>query len=367
MPNQFCRYLSNGYSFTIKNSNSVTVGPCCWYKSKIQLDSRLLQRRRSMIESITDWTADCATCKTLENADQQSLRQSGPDWINDDETSQDPVAIDIALDTECNAACVTCGSWNSSLWAKENLKLSNKKIKIDKNLDKINSAINQIVNTVSLNKVKYVKFFGGEPLFTDTHLKFLKHIPCPEQVTLQYTTNGSIYPNDEVLTEWKKFKVIIFAVSLDGIQEQFDYVRWPLPWDKVSKNLIRLKKNPDIYNIMFRVEFTANFLNTYYFDRLENWVKNNLNTNLSGDKTEINIHHCWGGIWNLEKMPTTVRELVKQKYPGDHTIHKLVNNLPDPTSLRPWENFVKTWDSRRNNNWQTAFPELVKLIGLEYQ
>lgn len=362
MPNQFCRYLSNGYSFDIALDNSVIVSPCCWYKSKIPFNSESLQNRKSISESITDWTTNCAKCKILENSGQQSLRQSSTDWIDDDENSHDPVAIDISLDTECNAACVTCGEWSSSLWAKENSKLNNRQIKINKNFDKIDNAIGQIVNTVSLKKLKYVKFFGGEPLFTDTHLKFIKHIPYPEQVTLHYTTNGSIYPSLEVLAEWKKFKLVIFAASLDGVKEQFDYVRWPLPWSKVSENLIRLKENPDIWNLMFRVEFTANFLNTYYFDRVEQWVADNLATNLSGDLTEINLHHCWGNRWGLEQMPTPIRELIKQKYPTNHRIYRLFANLPEPTSLLPWKKFIKTWDSRRGNSWQKAFPDLVQYL-----
>jgi hypothetical protein len=113
---------------------------------------------------------------------------------------------------------------------------------------------------------------------------------------------------------------------------------------------------------MFRVEFTANFFNAYYFDRLENWIKDNLDTNLSGDKTEINIHHCWGGIWDLDKMPTKIRKLVMEKYPEDHRIHRLVANLTNPTTLEPWKNFVKTWDIQRNNSWQTAFPDLVQYL-----
>ena len=362
MSNQFCRYLSNGYSFNIIKNNSVIVGPCCLYKNKIPFDSHLLKARKLKFESITGWTDNCSSCKILEDAGQKSLRQTGPDWIDDLESSQDPVSIDIHLDNECNAACVTCKEHSSSLWKKENLKLHNKTIKINKDDDAINNIVNRIVNTVSLEKLKYVKFFGGEPLFTDTHLKFIKHIPHPEQVTLHYTTNGSIYPNDAVLEAWKKFKTIIFAASLDGIEEQFNYVRWPLPWHKVSQNLIRLKENKDISNLMFRVEFTANFLNSYYFDRLEDWIKNNLNTNLGGDNTEINIHPCWGGIWDLEKMPHNIRELVLKKYPANHIIHKLVDNLPLPTSLVPWENFVNTWDNRRNNSWQTVFPELARLI-----
>ena len=364
MSNQFCKYLSNGYSFSITRNNSVTVGPCCLYKNKIQFDSQLLQNRKLIFESITDWTDDCLSCKILEDAGQQSLRQSAPDWIDDHENSNEPISIDIFLDTECNAACVICNENTSSLWKKENLKLQNKKIKITKNDGLVDEIINRIVNTVSLEKLKYVKFFGGEPLFTDTHLKFIKHIPYPEQVTIHYTTNGSIYPNDEVLAAWKKFKVVIFAASLDGIEEQFDYVRWPLPWNKVSNNLIRLRENKDIWNLIFRVEFTANFLNTYYFDRLETWIKHNLNTNLSGDKTEINIHPCSKGIWDLEKMPVTIRELILKKYPDHHIIYKLVDKLPHPMVLTPWITFVNTWDICRNNNWQQAFPDLAQHLQL---
>jgi sulfatase maturation enzyme AslB (radical SAM superfamily) len=280
--------------------------------------------------------------------------------VPDDETSTDPVAVDINFDNECNAACIICNSHSSSLWEKEQAKLRNKKITINRDNDFIINSINQLVDTVSLKKLKYVKFFGGEPLFTDTHLAFIKHIPHPENVTLHYTTNGSIYPSEQTLLEWKKFKTIIFAASLDGIEEQFDYVRWPLPWSKVSKNLIRLKENKDIWNLMFRVEFTANVLNTYYYDRLETWVKSNLNTNAFGDPTEINIHPCWGP-WDLNNMPMYIRSAVLKKYSTDHAIYKLVANLPLAPTLsesEPWKDFINTWDSRRNNSWKTAFPDL---------
>lgn len=363
MTNQFCRYLSNGYSFSITKNNTVTVGPCCLYKNPIQFNEQLIDNRKSLSESIVGWTDACSHCKTLENAGQQSLRQTGPDWIDDFENSQDPVALDIHLDNECNAACVICSEGSSSLWATENLKLQGKKIKIINNSRTVDDIIDKIVNSVSLKKLKYVKFFGGEPLFTNTHLKFIQHIPYPENVTLHYTTNGSVYPNKETLNAWKKFHVVIFAASLDGVQEQFNYVRWPLPWNKVEKNLIRLKTNKDISNLLFRVEFTANFLNTYYFDQLETWVNDNFYTNSQGDKTEINIHPCFvGSAWNLEKMPLAIRELILEKYPNTHVIHRLVDQLPQPHTLDHWKNFVETWDIRRNNSWQTAFPDLVKYL-----
>jgi hypothetical protein len=362
MPNNFCRYLSNGYSFTLKSDNTLTVKPCCWFAQEIPVDSAVQDNRKKLFESITDWSPACNKCFLIEQSGQQSLRQTGSDWVPDAEHSQDPVTIDIHLDNQCNAACVICNQDSSSLWAKEQSKLQNKKITIKSETP--TAAIDKIVSAVSLEKVKYIKFFGGEPLFTDTHLKFLEHVPYPEQVTLHYTTNGSIYPNEEVLNVWKKFKLIIFAASLDGIEEQFDYVRWPLTWDKVSRNLLRIRDNKNIQNLMFRIEFTANFLNAFYFNRLESWVQQNLATNHWGDKTELNVHFCFNSAWDLNNMPKSVQNLLIEKYPMNHVIHKMVANIKSTklVNLTPWQNFVATWDTRRNNSWKTAFPDLIDCV-----
>ena len=358
MPNSFCRYLSNGYSFIIQE-NKLAVMPCCWRSDYIIVDDNLVQNRINKFESVTDWTPECEKCRVLEQSGQHSMRQTSFDLVPDN-AGHDPVAIDIFLDKECNAACITCGETNSSLWTKEIQKLNNIPVRFASDTTLIDNSIDQIVSSVNLSNLRYIKFFGGEPLFSDTHLRFLEHVPNPEEVTVQYTTNGSIYPKQEVLDVWKKFKLIIFAVSLDGVGEQFNYVRWPLPWAKVSENLLRLK-NGNVFNLMFRVEFTANFLNTYYFDRLETWVEENLKTNAMGDPTDLNIHHCWG-VWDLNKMPQEIRQLVLDKYPKNHIIHNLVSNLPAPVPLGNWHNFVETWDKRRNNNWKQSFPDLVDYI-----
>lgn len=363
-PNTFCRYLSNGYSFNLDRNNTLTVAPCCWFSKSLPVDSNLIENRKIFFESITNWTPNCEKCKQLEKNGQQSLRQAGPDWIPDDVNNNSAVSIDVRLDDECNAACVICNSYNSTLWAKENIKKQNKKIVIVKKKVPVENSIKKIVNEVDLSQVRYVKFYGGEPLFTDTHLKFLAQIPNPQQVTVHYTTNGSIYPNSKVLAMWKKFKTIIFAASLDGINEQFDYVRWPLKWHKVEKNLLKIKHNKNIRNLVFRVEFTANLLNTYYFDKLESWVEQHLPTNQWGDKTDVNLHVCFGNGWDLDNMPDKIKKLIYEKYPVDHLIYNLVKNLDSKAvlNLQVWQMFIDTWDKKRKNSWQQAFPDLVNCM-----
>jgi sulfatase maturation enzyme AslB (radical SAM superfamily) len=364
MTNKFCRFLSNGYAVTVEDG-STAVRPCCFFVESVPLNSDILQNHRNTFGQINGWTDNCLMCKDLEDMGQPSLRQSGPDWIPDHADDQYPITLDIGLDTYCNAACVICNEVSSTLWEKEKNKLSGKTIKIKNSTEHVDDVIGQIVKNIKLDRLTHVKFYGGEPFFSDTHLKFINHIPHPEQVTLHYTTNGSIYPNKQTLEAWKKFKLIIFAASLDGIEQQFDYLRWPLSWDKVSDNLQRIRENKDIWNIMFRVEFTANFLNVYYFDRLENWIKDNFNTNSQGDLTELNVHHVYhhsSKIWNADKMPEKMRLAVLSKYAKNHIMHNLVANLPPPQPMDDWHNFVNTWDLRRKNNWQTAFPDLVSLM-----
>lgn len=361
MSNCFCGLLSNGYSFRLeKSSGDLKVAPCCWFGKTISFDKNIVENHRSQFGSIADWTDYCRQCQLLESAGQQSLRQTTRDWVPLNSNDQTPVMIDINLDYECNAACVICSEHSSSLWEKENQKFKGIPVKNQFTDNLIEKYIQNIVESLPLDHVTYVKFFGGEPLFTNTHIKFLEKLPDPQNVTIHYTTNASIFPSDNVLKIWDKFKTIIFSASLDGIDAQFDYIRWPLPWSKVSRNLKRLRQMR-LHNLMFRVEFTANMLNTFYYDRLEDWIKGNLSQNEFGDPTEINIHHCINSAFALEHMPLEIRSMIKEKYPKNHILHSLVD-IPYSGTQKPFWDFVKKWDPWRKIRWQDCFPELVSHI-----
>jgi uncharacterized Fe-S cluster-containing radical SAM superfamily protein len=362
MSNTFCKYLSNGYSFNIdEKNNSVLVKPCCFFQGGFKLDENIHKNRESY-NKIQSWVPQCNYCKILEDSGQQSLRQTGQDWIDSDNSIY-PVAVDIYLDNTCNAACVTCGEYSSTLWYKENQKLLNKSFQINSNVDNIDANLNQIVTEFDYSQLKYVKFYGGEPLFTDTHLKFLKTILNPENVTVHYTTNGSIFPSDETLAMWNRFKTIVFAASIDGVDQQFNYVRWPLSWSKVSSNLLRLRAQR-LHNVIFRIEFTVNFLNAWYYDQVQKWMIDHWNMNEFGDLTELNVHSCHG-VFDLQCMPYPLRDEILKKYPQGHVIHNMIANLPEPKTLKPFVKFTKIWDPRRKQDWRQFFNEIEHLINVD--
>ena len=345
MSNKFCRFLSNGYSFKLQQNN-LLVSPCCWYNGAVEFGQPI------NFNNITDWTPGCKVCHQQEQSGQPSFRHASFDIIPDvDHTS--PMALDINLDMTCNAACVTCGPQSSSTWSKH---LSNNSIiHIKTNFD-YQPSLDLILNKIDLSNLRRVKFFGGEPLHTNSHLQVLKKIPYPEQVDIWYTTNASIFPTQEVLDVWSKFKLVFIEASIDGIADQFEYIRWPLLWNKVRDNLLELRAVGPV-NLLFRINHTINPFNIYYYDRLEQWVNTEFSTNRLGDPTEINIHPCWGD-WGLDRTPPTLREEIYKKY-QDHSMLRLLKNSKQQ-NYDTISKFTDIWDPIRKNSWQATFPEIVK-------
>lgn len=346
MANKFCRFLSNGYSLQLQQTD-LLVKPCCWYKGNIPFGQEIT------FNKISDWTPECDICYQQEQSGQNSFRQASFDIISDvDHTS--PVALDINIDMTCNAACVICGPDSSSTWSTH--MTNNKVVHIQANYD-YQSELDKILK-LDLSQLRRIKFFGGEPLLTNTHIQILEKITNPEQVDVWYTTNASILPDTRVLDLWTKFKLVYVEASIDGIAEQFDYIRWPLLWNKVEDNLLTLRKTAPV-NVLFRINHTLNPFNIYYYDRLEQWVNNEFSTNRPGDLTEINIHPCWGD-WALDRTPLALREEIHKKYP-DHYVSNIFKNakvLSTDTILK----FTDKWDPIRKNDWHETFPEIVKFF-----
>ena len=345
MSNKFCRFLSNGCSINL--NESLLAKPCCWYKGEVPLTAD-----RAEFNAITNWTPACQICHQQEQAGHQSFRQSSFDILPESDDLA-VMALDINIDFNCNAACVICDEQYSSLWHKQLTKHKVIHIAPDYNPQ---LQLDHILANIDLSKLRRIKFFGGEPLLTDTHVQILKNIPNPKQVDIWYTTNASIVPATDVLDIWSKFKLVYFEASIDGIDEQFNYIRWPLQWNKIERNLLTLKEIAPV-NVLFRINHTLNPVNVYYYDRLETWVANTFSENRLGDPTEINIHPCWG-VWALDKTPSELRNAVQIKYPN-HDISRLLAQY----DLQPYDSiidFTQQWDSIRKNNWKTAFPEIVR-------
>jgi hypothetical protein len=120
MANTFCRQLSNGYKINV-HGDKLTWSPCCFYSKKTDMSNPVeLKRDMEYAHNATGWLPECSTCKTMEESGVDILkpRLNANHIISADSVIGDCVNLEISFDTKCNAACLSCGSYCSTTWAK---------------------------------------------------------------------------------------------------------------------------------------------------------------------------------------------------------------------------------------------------------
>jgi len=355
MQNKFCKSLSNAVSFRIPgDSNTLTFNPCCLYDDYIPFHPTIFKRERQKFIEATDFLPACSKCKLKESTHGSSLRVHTNRQMPDD-LGDTIYKLEIVLDTTCNAACIQCGELQSSLWRKQYAE--DRKIVHIQLEQQIDAKIQRIKESIDLQKVKNYHFWGGEPLITDTHLKFLREIEDPSTVKINYTTNCSVFPDDEVLELWSKFKNITIGLSLDGIEDKFHYIRWPLSWDKVKRNLENFRTSCPS-NTHFHINCCAIPLNVLYVNELGNWLQDNFSKVSNGSNVSYNFIRGEGTV-DAACTPMSLREEVWKQLGENHDISRVLKEVPikDPSEMI--RHFDK-WDKVRNLDWRQTFPEIVK-------
>lgn len=86
-----------------------------------------------------------------------------------------------------------------------------------------------------------LQIIGGEPLVARQLAPVIHHLASkgvPERVTLNLTTNGTIFDPSlfNIMAGFREFSI---SVSIDGIGEPFEYIRYPGKWADILKHLDR--------------------------------------------------------------------------------------------------------------------------------
>ena len=117
--------------------------------------------------------------------------------------------------------------------------------------------------------------------------------------------------------------------SIDGIGEHFNYLRWPLRWDQVEKNLVKYRDMLQNKNFQMNSSFTGSPFNLYYIDTYEQWSREFFKgTSVDGNWFFKNPHPVVGPI-NLESVPEQLKEIIREKYTADSRIYKIIDRY-DP-------------------------------------
>ena len=180
------------------------------------------------------WPRECVRCQQTESSNNSSIRMNA---IKFDklQTKKDYLTVGGVLDNICNSACLTCNENLSTMIGG----LKSKTYPIVDNSSKF--------WTLPLERVIHLDINGGEPSASKNYKHILANLP-PSIKSVRLNTNCSMVL-DELLDLTKRGVQVTVTVSLDGIGSVYEYVRWPVKWNKFYNNLMKYREMPVKLNL----------------------------------------------------------------------------------------------------------------------
>ena len=183
-------------------------------------DSKWLESLKQKMNN-NIWPDECIRCQLTEQANGSSIRLNA---IERDQilknVRKDYLIIGGTLDNYCNSACISC---NTNLSTR--IGILEKDPIINDNYIEFTKMPQERIVELDIN--------GGEPSLSKNYKKVLANLSSYVKI-VRVNTNGSRYIKELELLLDKKIKVII-TLSLDGIGQVHDYLRWPIKWVDYKK------------------------------------------------------------------------------------------------------------------------------------
>lgn len=288
--------------------------------------------------------------------------------------------FELNLGNNCNIKCRTCHPNISSTWMKEAFDLdhsnditfkeySQRMKRYHQQYDEDSPFWSDLAN--NLETIKQFDFYGGEPFLSKKMWEILAI--CVEKgyakdIELHYNTNGTTWPKETEL--WKHFKNINLSFSIDGIDDRFEYMRFPAVWSEVKSNMEKArayKRENDHMSISWCI--TLSSINIYNLpETLDEYYKN-----YSDFGMYLNLVH--GPIhFNVGKIPDKLKTIVIEKLNAIPQSYKSAwYQLPGIIGFiqngkyesKEWNKFleiIKKHDEYRGQDFYTTFKEYSDLI-----
>lgn len=201
------------------------------------------------------WPVECTRCRETEMLGHDSVRIHSIRF-HQKQTRPDYLIVGGILDNICNSGCFTCDENHST------------------KIGSLNSKVYSIVDNTNkfwklpVHQIVKLDINGGEPSASKNYKEILKNLPANiEEVRIN--TNCSLIIDEIEILAKRQIKIII-TVSLDGIEETHNFVRWPITWDKFFKNLMIYKNMP---GIELNTWTTVSALNVHNFLAIKQFVE----------------------------------------------------------------------------------------------
>ena len=191
---------------------------------------------------------ECSNCYKMEDVGISSRRQHLNNMYADEVNAiknnskiRFPIMdLEMSFDNICNFKCVTCSPTFSSQWEKE--------------LGPVEKSI-QDLNADIVKHLKHLTLLGGEPflnkrVYDNNFFKIMNENFNFKESLLVLYTNNSIELKEHWYHLLSKVEKLCIILSLDGINEVGEYVRYGMRQELFDKNLEIWKKFYDKPNVV---------------------------------------------------------------------------------------------------------------------
>lgn len=357
----FCAYHNQGLFIDATPGGQKRIAMCCWQKrinvDKVEFDhpSLINIRKRAENDLPGECTPYCKIENHINNERQHSLKE---DWWNN--TGNHIKKLHLKQGLICNLKCISCGSMLSSAWNEEYQKFDPgaPKVQLIKNP-------NKSWEHLDLSQLKQLTLDGGEPLLNEDNVGILKHLDklnLLHNITVNYYTNGTVFPNNELISLWTKCHWVRLFFSLDGIESTLEYTRYPAKWNEVRDNLYRFQKIQGPC-LLLEVDATIGVHNIFNLVDFYYWWKNNYQFGNQGDPSSIFVRpiepSSYGGrVLQLIHLPlelkTQAEDLLNSiiDLPGIQQLIPLLSRSPN----NEWLDYLEKLDKNRKTDWRQNLP-----------
>jgi len=353
-----------------------TLGKDVFQKHKSIVSDRKISIEEDRLPPSCKWCID-----TAPNNIKKVWNIWSDDWIDDNienlYTENYVTYIDLDIGKSCDLACVYCGPWSSTTWAKELDQPTNSTIDTVWK-DKILANLREYITTLDCNTKIVFNILGGEPLLiTDTYdiIKYIS-VNCGHlnhKPDMMITTNLNCKPallKKLLLTMDETADTLnwVLSVSIEDIGDRAEAVRYHIDFKRFENNLRAVIGKPHMIYLTVTLSILS-FANLgefidWSFDIMgEEKYTNDWNFSLNNvQEGYTDLAYCPKQLIDIETIKSKFRDNAAQsgRLNKFESVISHLDNMYERAGTKEIDSkFIKWWEAmgnRRNMNYFAYFP-----------
>ena len=267
--------------------------------------------------------------------------------------------VDLRWQNTCNQSCVYCYPEYSSKWEQE------LGVRVPRPPEYLKADMKKLVFD-NVKQLKNVYLAGGEPLLMTENEEFLDLLANENpEVSIRINTNLS-KTNTKVFNKLAQFKNVHWTVSVESINQEFEYIRYGGDWFDFSENLDSISKldHKITFNMLWLTLNHTSIFDCVDYLRYLGFTPNSFVIGPMTAPNQFDIRQLPSKTLKLLERILLDRLAKKDGYLLENSYGTMLKHLQSPFESNPSEAlaYINTLDKRRKLDSKRLFPAVHTLL-----